>query len=193
MKKSLWLILILVMALSFSACVEKTTNNDNSTNTNNDSNTADQTTSYPEETTKEEEKAENEISFSISLDRITTLEDLESRIEEQLANSITSLESRWEALSVEIDTYDKYCDNSEKVSEFYQTVIAETEQMCIMLCEYSAAYARMILDSDMSADDKYDAIDGLNDCLYDDACDEIHDEIYEGTTASRSPCRSARP
>ncbi|MBQ4648518.1 MAG: hypothetical protein IJB76_05090 [Clostridia bacterium] len=114
------------------------------------------------------------------MDRITTLEDLESRIEEQLANSITSLESRWEALSVEIDTYDKYCDNSEKVSEFYQTVIAETEQMCIMLCEYSAAYARMILDSDMSADDKYDAIDGLNDCLYDDACDEIHDEIYEG-------------
>ena len=122
----------------------------------------------------------NTYTFEIDLDGIATLDDLETRIEEHLASSITSLASRWEALSVEIDTYDKYCDNSEKVSEFYQTVITETDQMCIMLYEYSAAYARMILDSDMSADDKYDAVDGINDCLYEDACDEIHDEIYEG-------------
>lgn len=142
-----------------------------STNTDNSDNDKESPTS---------DNTPKDYTFDIDLDGITTLEDLEKRIEEHLASRITSLASRWEMLSVEIDTYYKYCDNTEKVSGFYQTVITETNQMCIMLYEYSAAYARMILDSDMSADDKYDAVDGINDYLYEDACDEIHDEIYEG-------------
>lgn len=120
-----------------------------------------------------------EYSYSIDLTGITTLEELEARIEEHLATTIASLNTQWEELAAEIDTYEKYVENGERVSDFYQTVIDETDQMCIMLYEYSAAYARMVLDSDMSADDKYDAIDGINDCLYEDACDEINDEIYE--------------
>lgn len=121
-----------------------------------------------------------EYSYSIDLTGITTLDELETRIEEHLATTIASLNLQWEALATEIDTYDQYVANAEKVSEFYQTVIDETELMTIMLYEYSAAYARMILDSDMDADDKYDAIDGINNFLYEDACDEINDEIYEG-------------
>ncbi len=121
-----------------------------------------------------------DFSYTVDLEGITSLDELEDRIEEHLDHAISSLASRWETLSAEIDTYEKYVEHPEKVSDFYQTIETETEQMCIMLREYSAAYARMILDSDMSADDKYDAVDGINDCLYDDACDEIHDEIYEG-------------
>lgn len=118
--------------------------------------------------------------FNIDIEGITTGDELEIRIEEHLDGLIKSLYSRWEALSVEIDTYEKYCDDVTKVSEFYETVIDETNQMCIMLLDYSAVYARMILDADMSNNERYMAIDGINDCLYDDACDEIHDEIYEG-------------
>lgn len=118
--------------------------------------------------------------FNFDVEGITTIDELETRIEEHLDSLIKSLYSRWEALSAEIDTYEKYCDNVTKVSEFYETVIDETNQMCIMLFDYSAVYARMILDDDMSNNEKYKAIDGINDCLYDDACDEIHDEIYEG-------------
>lgn len=172
MKKILAIILAATMMLSIVAC-GKTNDKGTKPSTNTDS-----SDNGKESPAVVETPTEN--TFDIDLDGITTLEDLETRIEEHLANSIASIASRWEALSVEIDTYDKYCANSEKVSEFYQTVIAETEQMCIMLYEYTAAYARMILDSDMSADDKYDAVDGINDCLYEDACDEIHDEIYEG-------------
>lgn len=119
-------------------------------------------------------------SYTIDLTGVTSLEDLEVRIEEHLASTIASLNSQWETLAEEIDTYVKYVEDTERVFAFYQTVIDETEKMCIMLYEYTAAYSRMILDSDMSAADKYKAIDGINDCLYDDACDEIHDEIYEG-------------
>ncbi len=125
--------------------------------------------------------ASNEIvsEFNADVEGITTIDELETRIEEHLDSLIESLYYRWEALSVEVDTYEKYCDEVTKVSEFYETVIDETNQMCILLFDYSAVYARMILDADMSNNEKYKAIDGINDCLYDDACDEIHDEIYE--------------
>ena len=118
--------------------------------------------------------------YTIDLTGITTLEELETRIGEHLASTIASLNTQWEDLAAAIDTYQKYVENTEQVSAFYQTVIKETDQICILLYEYSAAYARMVLDSDMSDDDKYDAIEGIHDCLYEDACDEINDEIYDG-------------
>ena len=187
MKKIIALLLTIAMLLSLAACGTETPQGtetqpgtsstegpatDPSTETTEPSSSA---TTPPESTDKP-----TDYSYSIDLTGITTLDELEARIEEHLAATIASLNSQWEALAAEIDTYEKYVANTEKISAFYQTVIDETDLMCIMLYEYSAAYARMILDSDMSADDKYDAIDGINDCLYEDACDEINDEIYEG-------------
>lgn len=116
--------------------------------------------------------------FSINVEGIMTTDELETRIDEHLDSLLASLDARKEALFTEIDTYDKYY-NSDTVSVFYETIIDETEKIGIMLCEYSAQYAKMILDSDMSSEDKYDAIDGINDCIYEDACDEINDQIYE--------------
>ena len=171
MKKIIAILLAVTMLLSLAACGTETPQN---SDTQPGTSSTDATT--PPETTDKPA----DYSYSIDLTGVTNLEELEVRIEEHLAATIASLNSQWENLAAEIDTYEKYVKNTERVSEFYETVIAETDQMCIMLYEYSAAYARMILDSDMSADDKYDAIDGINDCLYEDACDEIKDEIYEG-------------
>lgn len=187
MKKITALLLTIAMLLSLAACGTETPQGaetqpgasstdapatDPSTGTTEPSSEA---TTPPETTDKPAD-----YSYTIDLTGVTTLEELETRIEEHLAATIASLNTQWETLAAEIDTYEKYVENTERVSEIYQTVIDETDQMCIMLYEYSAAYARMILDSDMSADDKYDAIDGINDFLYEDACDEINDEIYGG-------------
>lgn len=122
---------------------------------------------------------ETEMGFAINVEGITTTDELEGRIEEHLATLIASLNSRKEELFTEVDTYEKYRE-TDSVSAFYETIIDETNLMSIMLYEYSAYYARMILDADMDNDDKYDAIKGINNCLYEDACDEINDEIYEG-------------
>lgn len=187
MKKIVALLLSIVMLLSLAACG---TGMPQSTETQPGASSTDAPATDPSAGTMEPssdattppKSTDNpaEYSYSIDLTGVTTLDEMEVRIEEHLAATIDSLNEQWEALATEIDTYEKYVENAERVSEFYETVIAETEQMCIMLYEYSSAYARMILDSDMSADDKYDAIDGINDCLYEDACDEINDEIYEG-------------
>jgi len=187
MKKIIALLLAVTMLLSLAACgTETPQNSDTQPGTSNTDTPATDpsagTTEPSSEATTPPETTDKpaDYSYSIDLTGITTLEELEGRIEEHLAATNSSLNSQWEDLAAEINTYEKYVENTERVSEFYETVIAETDQMCIMLYEYSAAYARMILDSDMSADDKYDAIDGINDCLYEDACDEINDEIYEG-------------
>ena len=187
MKKIIAFLLAAAMLLSLTACgTETPQTSDTQPGTSSTDVSATEPsvgeTEPPEEATTlpEPTDAPADYSYGIDLTGINTLDELETRIEEHLAASIASLNTQWEALQAEVDTYEKYVDNAEMVSDFYQTVIDETEQMCIMLYEYSAAYARMILDSDMSADDKYDAIDGINDCLYEDACDEINDEIYEG-------------
>ena len=122
---------------------------------------------------------EKETGFAINVEGITTTDELEVRIEDHLDALIASLIAREEKLFTEVDTYEKY-NETDSVSVFYETLIDETNQMSIMLYEYSACYARLILDADMDNDDKYDAIKGIHDCLYEDACDEIHDEIYEG-------------
>lgn len=187
MKKITAILLTIAMLLSLAACGTETPQ---STETQPGASSTEGFAADPSAETMETSSSETvppestekaiDYSYNIDLNGITALDELEARIEEHLAATITSLNSKWEALAAEIDTYEKYVENAERVSGFYQTVIAETDQMCIMLYEYSAAYARMILDSDMSADDKYDTIEGINDCLYEDACDEINDKIYEG-------------
>lgn len=180
-------LLTIVMLLSLTACGTETPQN---TEIQSDVSRTDAPTTDPSAGTTESSSdtatppestdKPTDYSYTIDLTGITTLEELETRIEEHLAATIASLNSQWEDLAAEIDTYQKYVENAQRVSAFYQSVIEETDQMCILLYEYSAAYARMILDSDMSADDKYDAIEGINDSLYEDACDEINDEIYDG-------------
>ncbi len=182
MRRIITLLLTLAVLLSLTACGGQTapaeTQGNDVSQTQQPSSSND--TTVPGNNPDDSIEVPTDSLCSVNLEGITTLDELEVRIKEHLDSAINSLASQWETLSAEIDTYEKYCENTEAVSSFYQTVIDETEQMCIMLYEYSAVYARMILDSDMSADDKYDAVDGINDCLYDKACDEINDEIYEG-------------
>ena len=121
-----------------------------------------------------------ESSLALTIEGISSFDELESRIDETLTEAINSLLSQWETLSTETDTYEEYCEKAERVSAFYNTIVSSTDQMCIMLKEYSAVYARMILDSTLSSYDKYNAAEGILDSLYDDACERICDDIYDG-------------
>ena len=151
MKKIIALLLTIVMLLSLAACGTETSQSPETqpgASSAEGPATAPSTETmepFPGATTPPESKDKPaEYSYSIDLTGVTTLEELEARIEEHLVSTIASLNEQWEALATEIDTYEKYVENAERVSEFYETVIAETEQMCIMLYEYSAAYARMM-------------------------------------------------
>ena len=48
-----------------------------------------------------------------------------------------------------------------------------------MICDYGAVYAELILQSGSSSKDMYNAFEGFEDCIYEDACEIVKDEIYE--------------
>lgn len=162
MKKLITLISLIAVLTSLSACGEKTTN-DISTGSS----------SSVSCTSADKTKSASEII------KVNSEEEAEELITKDVEETIAELESEIEKLTVDIDSYDKYKDNIDTVSDFCDTIQKETELLCIRLEEYSAAYAEFLISSDKSFDDKYDELDFIYDNIYDEACEEIYDRIYD--------------
>lgn len=118
--------------------------------------------------------------ITINIDSVTSFDELDDLIDNYVTGKVKQLKSLWNSLSSEVDSFDKYCDNSDRVSAFYNTVLNETEQICLSLYEYTAVYSRKVLDSNLSAEKKYKTIDGIKDVIYDEACEDIKKKIYDG-------------
>ena len=110
---------------------------------------------------------------------VNTIEELEEIVEKDVTDTVDGLRAEYEQLTAEIDTYDKYVDNIDKVNEFYTRINEENRAICIRMREYSITYTELVLKSGGSNSDKYDAIGDLYDCIYDDACGDIYDGIYD--------------
>jgi len=106
--------------------------------------------------------------------------DFSSIVENDVENAISALKTEYEELVAEIDTYDKYKNNIDKIEAYYAKVTASTNELRIKLSEYAINYAQEIVSSDLSNDDKYEELDEIYDVIYEDARDEIYDEIYNG-------------
>lgn len=109
----------------------------------------------------------------------TGLDELDKVISADVENTISDMRSEYEELVAEIDTYEKYLKNTDKVKAYYNQVYENTKDSCIRMREYSINYAEKIMASDKSNDEKNDDFEELYDCIYDDAGDDIYDEIYE--------------
>lgn len=173
MKKLLALLLVVMMVLSLSACGE---NQQTEQDTGN--NQTQSTNDYVDTSTDNDDTyVDTPTSANTSAN---TIEELEGIITKDIKDTVNTLNSEWETLSATITTYDDYVDNAEKVEQFYEKINTQTEQASIRLQEYAIKYAEMIMSSDMSNDDKYDAFDELKDCIYDDVADDLNDGIYDG-------------
>lgn len=103
-----------------------------------------------------------------------------SIVENEVENTITTLQSEFEQLKSEIASFDEYSENPDRISSFYNHILNVNKGLCIKLCEYGIDYAEQVVNSDMSFDDKYDALEELYNVIYDDAGDDVYDEIYDG-------------
>lgn len=110
---------------------------------------------------------------------VNSIEELEEIVTADVENTITSLRSEYEALTTEIDTFDKYTKNIDKVTSFYGKIETENEQVLIRMREYAGCYVELILQSDDPNDEKYDKLEDLYDHIYDDALGDIYDGIYD--------------
>lgn len=110
---------------------------------------------------------------------VGTIEELELLIEEDIAGTTTALKTEYEELVAEIDTFEEYQENVDKVQAFYNKINDENRNLCIRMREYSVAYAELIINMDGSYDEKEDVLDDMYDTLYDDASGEIYDALYD--------------
>ncbi len=108
-----------------------------------------------------------------------TLDELEELVSTDAENTVATLEKEFEDLE-KISTYAEYSSNISKIEAFYNKIIETTESLCLRLNEYALEYGKIIMSSKKSSDDKYDDLDEIYDCIYDDAGDEIYDGIYAG-------------
>ncbi len=122
---------------------------------------------------------ENDKSINLEIDKDQTIEELKTSLLAEVENKISMLESEWDSLKNEINTYEKYVKNVDNVEDFYKKIETTTEEISIRLYEYSFIYAEKMLSSKKSHYDIYDDLKDIHDDIYEDARDEIHDRIYE--------------
>ena len=109
-----------------------------------------------------------------------SLDELNDIVTMDLEKNVEALVGEYDSLITEIDTYEKFSAETEKIEEFYINTYEKTRELCIKMREYSLDYARLILDSDGDKNDKYDDFEELYDVVYDDGGELIYDEIYDG-------------
>ena len=159
MKKFLTMLLIVGLIASFAACGQASSGESDASNQN--------------------QKAAQQFTSDVKV-TVNSLEELNTKVDDDVDESLTTLEEEWANFRESIDSYEKYKDSIDDVEAFYAKVLEDTHQLCMRMYLYSLEYARFIMDSDRSFGEKYDDFDELYDTVYDDAGEDIFDTIYDG-------------
>lgn len=83
-------------------------------------------------------------------------------------------------LSGETKSFDSYKKNQEKISNYYDEIVKDSEEFSIRVREYALKYGEIIVNSDKSFDDKYDELEGIYDDIYDGVAEDLYNNIYNG-------------
>lgn len=118
---------------------------------------------------------------------LTSLDEIIEAYETDLTAMVSELNSEYETLLEEVDSYNAYKEHPEKIATFYEKVSTETDKLFARYDVYTEAYFRMALDStdenkklDRAFDDYYDDIyDDIYDDYYDDVYTKLYDNIYD--------------
>lgn len=166
-RKNIALFCAVAMLISLTACNGKKSNEAKSS--------AETTENKVAEIRNEESKKEGTKDSSAS-----TNGNLEDIAVKDVKESVATLNAEYEGLKAKINTYANYLANADEMETFYAKIYDTNYSLCVGMYEYSLDYAESIIYSDMSNDEKYDALQELYDSIYDDAGGEIYDGIYDG-------------
>lgn len=182
MKKKIAIILAILTLTSLTACGQSNSNNSSSkteSSYSSSDNSKSEVKSQKEIDSDVEETTKNETDSSSAKD-FSTLDGIETAVTEDVENTISELEKEFDSLKSEIDTYDKYLQNTSEIEDFYNKIVKTNEDVCIRLYEYALEYANIVVNSNSDSYDKYDDLKGIYDCIYDDAGKDIYNGIYDG-------------
>lgn len=112
----------------------------------------------------------------------SSLESILLSIETDFADSIKFLQDSFEKVVISVgDTYEKYLENKQLLSNWYELVISEETTLFERTTERAVEYMKLITTTiDHHKDGTIDdAMDELYDRIYDNAMDDFYDEIYD--------------
>ncbi len=110
--------------------------------------------------------------------KASSFEELRTMAFDDVSRTIESLETQYKSLTTKINTIELYCSKTNEVKSFYDTIVFETENICINMLEASLGYAEYIMSSKVETENKYDALDYIYEDIYNDALDLIDEKIY---------------
>lgn len=126
----------------------------------------------------EQEKIDTDVSKSDeNLEKLS--EEIYIELEKEIDETVAKLFENMENLGTDIDSYQKYLENVEKIENYYTEIYENTKMLCVRMCEYSLKYAENILASNKTNDEKYNDLEIIYDNIYNDAGDNIYDLIYD--------------
>lgn len=166
------------MLLPFSGCDKERKNDEEKPAITSESNSiVDMTEEVVVETKPVEDYTEKEVEKRNDTDAES---DFSIIVAKDIENTISALNTEYEQLKYEIDTYDKYLANTDKMEAFYDKIYNTHYNLCVRMREYSLDFAENVYADNISNDNKYDELDELYDVIYEDGGDKIYDEIYDG-------------
>lgn len=166
-RRNIALFCAVAMLISLTACNGKKSNEAKSSVET----TENKVTESRNEESKKEETKDSSPSTNGNLDDIAV---------KDVKESVATLNAEYEGLKAKINTYANYLANADEMETFYAKIYDTNYSLCVGMYEYSLDYAESIIYSDMSNDEKYDALEELYDSIYDDAGGEIYNGIYDG-------------
>lgn len=104
---------------------------------------------------------------------------LQSSSEADVSSVIDSLNSKFDNLKSEIKTYSDYLNKIDKVQAFYSEILYDIASLCIRLMEYGVNYTTNLSALDISFDEKYELMEAVDDCIYEDSLEDVDDYVYD--------------
>lgn len=108
-----------------------------------------------------------------------SIEELEEAISHDIDKTITQMTTDLTTLKSTIISYEDYVEHAKDVENFYDKINVDFEKICIRMQQYTVQYAELIMKSDISNDEKYEAFEDLLDYIYEDTANDLHDDVYE--------------
>jgi len=156
MKKILVMFTVMVVAISMASCGNTAASEAN-----------EETETEPTKVTLAPEVVDSEESFG-------------EAVLMEVDHVVVNLKEEHEKLTADIDTYDKFVKNVDKVEELYGRIYQDTVDLGIRLREHSADYVEAVISSGKSNDEMNEAMENLYECIYEDAGEAVYDGIYDG-------------
>lgn len=113
----------------------------------------------------------------------SSVDEVEELAMKDVKDTKEKLENERDDLGKKITDFDSYMQNKNKVKDYYDNALKQTELLSIRLREYTYKYADLILSEDTSYKVKYKDLSGIYEYIYNDAGKAMY-EIYSKTIRS---------